>query len=98
MRKVLKYSLVSATTVEGNYAIHMPRGATVLTIQLQRGEPMMWALVDPDAPLVMREFAVQGTGWDIEDDSLAYVGTYQQYGGEFVWHLFEVPSSAVALP
>jgi hypothetical protein len=90
MRKVLKYSLLDAAKYVGAFAIQMPHGARVLTIQLQHGEPMMWALVDPEAPLVTRQFVVKGTGWDVEHDALVYVGTYQQVGGEYVWHLFEV--------
>lgn len=40
----------------------MPRGATLLSVQIQRGVPCLWALVDSTSPMGKRYIAVYGTG------------------------------------
>lgn len=67
----------------------MPKGAQVLAIQTQNGDPQMWALVDIEAPLVERKFAVYGTGRRIGSNAGQYVGTFQIEGGALVFHVFE---------
>src|SRR5438094_593221 len=42
--------------------IKMPRGARVLTVQVQKGTPELWALCHAEAPLEDRTFLVFGTG------------------------------------
>lgn len=76
----------------GEVTLSMPRGAMAMTVQVQRGTPVMWAMVDPLAPKVERHFRVIGTGWEFDTSGLLYVGTYQVSGGDFVFHLFEVTS------
>ncbi len=73
-----------------NVVIEMPKGAQVLSIQTQHGKPCMWALVDPEAPKVNRLFRVFGTGHPIPffEENLSYDGTYQEQGGDLVWHVF----------
>jgi hypothetical protein len=64
--------------------IKMPQGARPLCVQLQGSIPTMWALVDSNAALVLREFVIHGTGHqDINDLTEKYIGTWQQ--GVFVW-------------
>lgn len=69
----------------------LPRHAQPLTVQMQRGKPMMWALVDTTDPEV-EEIAVYtiGTGQPFPPgaDVATYLGTYLQGNGEFVWHVF----------
>lgn len=67
--------------------ISMPRGAKILHLALQHDEPHIWAMVDPAADHEERQFAVWGTGHEIDTAGLTYVGTWQKDG--FVWHLFE---------
>lgn len=76
----------------GSFDLHLPEGARVLTIQMQHDQPQLWALVDPHAELVPREFLAIGSGHQIEEELLTYIGTFQQDGGAFVWHLFECPN------
>jgi hypothetical protein len=71
-----------------DYERQMPKGATVLSVQMQRDQPMMWAMVDTDQPLVLRKFAVRGTGHDCSGVSHAFVGTFQY--GALVFHLFDL--------
>jgi hypothetical protein len=65
----------------------MPRGAPVLTAQLQREVLTIWALCDFDAPKEDRTFVVYGTGETIQEPPGDYIGTVQD--GSFVWHVFE---------
>lgn len=70
----------------------MPEGAEILTFQNQRGNPCIWALVDPTKPKEERMFEIYGTGHDIHEDmgiDREYIGTIISEQGMLVWHLFE---------
>jgi hypothetical protein len=72
--------------------IDMPSGAAVLSVQMQHGEPVVWALVDPAAPPTKKHFRLVVTGEELTQRELAdlkYVGTYQAEGGNFIGHVFE---------
>lgn len=72
--------------------IQMPKGADILTVQVQFGEPFLWARVDPSLPLYPCTFEVFGTGHEIDEDMCVerhYVGTYQLNGGSLIFHVFE---------
>ena len=71
-----------------NYGIEMPLDAKILTIQTQDGEPTIWALVNPNNELEIRNFRIVGTGNPFDDTNYTYIGTFQD--GPFVWHLFEI--------
>ena len=68
------------------FAIDMPLGAKILTVQTQNGHPFIWALVNPEKPDEERRyFRVYGTGRPFYGGK--YIGTFQT--PPFVWHLFE---------
>ena len=70
--------------------IEMPKGAEILTVQIQNGKSFdtcIWAKVTPDNELEKRRFVVIGTGHSFDDTNYKYIGTYQD--SPFVWHLFE---------
>jgi len=80
-------------------AIVMPRGAKILSSQVQRGIVCMWALVDTEAPMESRRFQLLETGqpalaslagseFSIFGDG--FIGTVQLMEGSYVLHLFEV--------
>lgn len=74
--------------ITGEFSLPLPLGAKVLTVQVQAGDPVLWALVDPDMHRKARRFSVVGTGNPAEHIRAArYVGTFQL--GRFVWHVFE---------
>ena len=73
----------------GNGTATMPVGAEILTVQMQNGEPQMWAIVDPTARTHHRNFHVVGTGHEVPERA-TYIGTYQQPELGLVWHLFEI--------
>lgn len=100
MKTIWKFPFPIRDTVE----IEMPVGATVLSsvepARLEHAEHglAIWAAVDPDWPTETRVFHVVGTGHDMPDTPLTYIGTAHDnpitYGGSslsghFVWHLFE---------
>jgi len=64
----------------------LPKGAEILTMQMQHGVPTLWALVDPENELEDRLIDIVGTGWDVKENT-KYVCTYMD--GPFVWHAFE---------
>lgn len=74
--------------------IPMPIGAEILSIQTQNRTPCLWAIIDPDGPVMPRSFRVFGTGHPLptygamETVRGKYVGTYQD--GALVFHLFAV--------
>lgn len=74
--------------VEEAQYIEMPRGARVLSVDVQGGIPCLWAVVDDqnvkDSVLVI----TYGTGQPMQMDYTKFIGTYQLYGGSFVGHVF----------
>ena len=80
-----------------NYSIMMPVGAKVLTIKTQHGQPCIWAMVDPEAPLEERFFYIHGTGVlfaDCLEDSKSYLGTFFLEEESLVFHVFEIKKGA----
>lgn len=73
----------------------MPEGAKLLHIGVQMDGPMLWALVDPDRPTVVRQIRIAGTGHPINFDEartsglLRYVGTFMANAGTLVFHVFD---------
>lgn len=89
MQKIFKYPIECVPYQD----IPMPEGH-VLSLQVQRDVPCLWALVDPQKPVTTRRLLTFGTGHDIKapEDSvrLDFLGTYQIESGRFVFHVFEV--------
>jgi hypothetical protein len=86
MRRVFKYPL----PVQDAFTLTMPAGAQFLSVQVQRDQPTLWALIDDRAHTVVRRFMILGTGHGA-DAVGAYIGTFQLADGAFVGHLFEAP-------
>jgi len=66
----------------------MPVGAGVLTAQLQGGQIVLWALVNPEHSMEERYFYAAHTGEKLENEVIAYYGTIQDSGG-LVCHIVE---------
>jgi hypothetical protein len=75
--------------VDDCFFVTMPVGARLLSVQMQDGQPCLWALVDPTAAKIGRLLRVYGTGSPISGDPGAFVGTFQMHGGALVFHLFD---------
>jgi hypothetical protein len=88
--KIWKWDLIN-TDIQ---ILTMPENPTFLTVQSQYNLPCLWALIDADAPRKDYKFRIIGTGNQIEDTEYCpkfsgeYLGTYQLYGGQIVFHLF----------
>ena len=72
--------------------VEMPIGAEILTIQNQKENACIWALVNPENEKEKRHFEVFGTGHNIHYDmgfERKYINSFQMEGGNLVFHLFE---------
>ena len=85
MRTIYKYPLMY-----GPQHIALNAGAEIIHVAEQYGIMNMWVLLDQNKPSEQRLFSIVGTGQFVED-SAKYIGTFQQAGGDLVWHLFELP-------
>lgn len=81
METIHKYKIV------GSCEIEIPIHFRILTLQLQKGEPFVWLLVDTDMPKKRVMFHVIVTGVQVPNNT-AYVGTFQLDGGNLVYHVF----------
>jgi hypothetical protein len=69
----------------------LPKGAKILTIQVQNGNPWIWALVDTSInEYESRRLRIVGTGHPFEDfdDWEDYITTIQLMEGRLVFHIF----------
>jgi hypothetical protein len=73
--------------------IEMPKGAEILSVQLQDGKICLWALLDPEAEKEIRSFGLIGTGNFIKQEESQYIATlqFEKIFAHFnqVYHLFE---------
>ena len=85
MKTIWKFPL----EVTDNNVIKMPKGAQILSVQVQHNIPCLWAAVDPEAELETRTIFTVGTGHPISLDAGRFIGTYQLNYGRFMGHVFE---------
>ena len=88
MKCIFKYTL----PITDETVISMPQGAEILSIQEQRGAVYIWAVVDPDAPMVDRHFIVKQTGHPMQTPVGDFIATFQIHFPPFrvlVFHVFE---------
>ena len=45
--------------------VSVPKGAQVLSVQMQQETPTLWALVSTDAPLALWALCIVGTGQEL---------------------------------
>lgn len=74
--------------------IVIPQGAKILCVQVQKGVPRLWILVDPEQPCEKRVFAIHGTGHHNVTCEEKYISTYQLFNDDLVFHVFEVQEGA----
>jgi len=85
MKTIWKYEL----GINDNQIIEMPADAQILTVQIQHGKPCMWCLIDAIYELKKRKIRIAGTGHTIIGFAGVYIGTYQLYDGDLVFHVFD---------
>ncbi len=87
MLTIYKYPL----PVSDEFNVHMPKGARLLSVQVQHDAPCLWAMVDTNNQKAQRRLAIRGTGHSAERLGFAaFVGTFQLEGGALVFHLFDL--------
>jgi len=85
MKRIFKYPI----PVEDKITLSLPINSDILCVQIQKGEPVVYALVsdvfkrDRD-----RKLELYGTGMEVPEERI-YIGTFQMMGGDLVFHLFE---------
>lgn len=82
--EVRKYEVAHGRDAE----VEMPSGARILHVGIQRGCVLVWALVNPEAGMIVRHIGYFATGEPVPPD-VEHVGTAMTVGGAFVWHVFE---------
>lgn len=75
--------------VTDEFELELPRNALVLCVQMQLDTPCIWVKFSGGEPNEKRRFTIIGTGNPFDERGLSYIGTFQQYNGALVWHLFE---------
>lgn len=65
----------------------MAMHSRILTVQVQHGLVTMWAEVETEAPIVVREFIINGTGQPMHPRCGVYIGSVGLSG--YVWHVYE---------
>ncbi len=92
MTNIFKYKI---TALDQN--IKIPKGAEILSVGVQKGEIMIWALVDVKEvaeELITRKFLVTGTGWDVssfkedKESDFIFIGTV--FIDVYVFHVFDL--------
>lgn len=86
MRTIYKYDLSTSS----HQVLRIPEGYEVLSVQYQRNSLVLWCLVEDTAPCQGVEIRVFGTGHGMADYLSAknYIGTVQEPGTPWVWHIF----------
>lgn len=86
MKTIYKYQL----EITDNQCIKMPKGAEILTVQIQGENPCLWAMVDTENEVVERFIEIYGTGNPITgESSRIYISTFQVSDGALIFHAFE---------
>jgi hypothetical protein len=87
MKTIYKYTLDK----DHNTILTMPKGAVVLTVDIQNEEICIWAKVDTNVETEERHFKMYGTGHEVldNDTDLSYVGTVQLMSGQLIFHIYE---------
>jgi len=77
---------------EDSFILEMPKDSKILSFQLQKENPQIWAIVDDENDeKEIREFKLLGTGLSFGKEKLVgyeFIGTIQMYDGDLVLHLF----------
>lgn len=86
MQKVYKYPL----DFKIKQYISMPVGADILCVQLQHGNPCIWAQGDPSETWEQRAIVIYTTGEPHPPGKMtAYIGTLLFSDGDIVVHVYE---------
>ena len=83
--RIYKYELMR----KNEFTVNLPRGFKFLDVQVQRGKPYMWCLVDENESAYPTTFYIHSTGRSVDTAHKEFLGTFQMHDGDFVFHLFQ---------
>lgn len=88
MSTIWKYDL----SIIGEQKILIPKNSKILSVQVQNGVPCVWVLVDENSDNEEKTFFTYGTGNPIlpQKSETTFLGTYQLYDGQLVFHVFYI--------
>ncbi len=96
MLKVFKYELHADAnqfggTWEDHQELDMPRGAKFLSVGMQAGRPMLWALVNTAGGPEKRRVYITPTGKELGDEfaGRTFIGTLIFGAGQIILHVWE---------
>lgn len=89
MITIFKYEL----RITDEQKIDLPKGAIILSVQMQGDTLCLWAMVDTDNKLESRSIAIIETGDPCWCPNWNFIGTIQ--GPVFVWHVFIEPMAKI---
>lgn len=93
MKTIFKYPIKLADIQD----VRMPRGAKIISAQMQGEQLCLWAEVDNTVGLKWRSIEVFGTGHPMPEAPRLFIGTVQMHGGSLIWHVYErIPVTALA--
>ena|GEM_PF-465736 len=83
MKRIYKYPI----KIEHKQMIRLPAICQTIHAGLDpKGDPCVWALVDPECPMHDQEIQIYGTGHPVEEIYLHHIGSFVQ--AIFMWHVF----------
>jgi len=85
-QRIFKYLLD-----QGEQVINMPCGSTILSVDEQNDEIVLYAMVNPDVNPVSagRRILVVGTGWEFSLNVEKFIGTVKLEYGALMFHVFD---------
>lgn len=85
MKTIHKYELYPINDMIILKTDHIERW---LSVDVQRGMPVVWAVVDTDKPQQSHTLYVRGTGHKMTGEEGSFLGTILLEGGSLVFHIF----------
>lgn len=83
---IWKYEL----QISESFRLELPKGANILCVQSQNGNPCLWAEVNnSEKDKEVKLLETFGTGHIFDSKPRKYLGTYQLQNGRLVFHVYE---------
>jgi hypothetical protein len=85
VKEIYKYNL----GIADSQMLNIPSD-TILSVQEQNEEVVVYALVETESPLIKYEFVINGTGNPIsfDVDKFTFLGTVNLFNGALMFHVF----------
>lgn len=75
--------------IEDIQEVEMPADAQVLCVEVQNGQPCLWAKIEITKLDAVYKIATVRTGYSADHaEGMRYIGTYLLHGDKFVGHVF----------